>query len=125
MAKGGKVYLFGDGSPRLNPIHGKDLAKECVNAINSQEKEINIGGPEIFSQNEIAALALKSYSKKVKIVHLPDWIRRFAIWALRTFTSSKTYGPFEFFLTTMKMEMVSPQRGELRLGDFFEEKVKE
>ncbi len=125
MAKSGKVYLFGDGSPRLNPIHGEDLAKECVNAITSEEKEINIGGPEVFSQNEIAVLALKACSKKVKIVHLPDWIRRFTIWVLRTFTSSKTYGPFEFFLTTMKMEMVSPQYGKHRIGDFFEEKVKE
>jgi len=124
MAKGGKVYLFGDGKPKLNPIHGEDLAKVCVDAIDSDDKEINIGGPETFSQNEIAELALKAYSKKSKIVHLPDWIRRFTIWFLRAFTSSKTYGPFEFFLTTMKMEMVSPQFGNRKLGDFFNSKTK-
>lgn len=123
MARKGKIYLFGDGSPRLNPIHGEDLAEVCVAAINSEEKEINIGGPEVFSQNEIAELALKAYSKKTKIVHLPDWIRRFTLWVLRTFTSSKTYGPVEFFLTTMKMEMISPQYGHHRLKDFFKEKV--
>ena len=44
MAKTGKVYLFGDGKLKLNPIHGKDLAKEVANAIRNDEKEINIGG---------------------------------------------------------------------------------
>ncbi len=28
MAKGGKVYLFGDGKLKLNPIYGKDLKNE-------------------------------------------------------------------------------------------------
>ena len=125
MAKGGKVYLFGDGTPKLNPIHGEDLAKVCVDAIDSDEEEINIGGPEVFSQNQIAELALKAYSKKIKIVHLPDWIRKSTIWLLRTFTSSKTYGPFEFFLTTMKMDMVSPKFGHHQLENFFKLNAKE
>ena len=125
MAKGGRVYLFGEGKKRLNPIHGEDLAKVCVDAIGSKEEVINIGGPEIFSQNEIGALALKAYGKPVKIMHLPDWIRRFIIGLLRTFTSSKTYGPIEFFMTTLTMEMVSPTYGHLKLGDFFNQKVKE
>lgn len=125
MAKGGKVYLFGDGYKRLNPIHGEDLAEVCVDAITSKEAVINIGGPEIFSQNEIGALALKAYGKPVKIMHLPDWIRRFIIGSLRTFTSSKTYGPIEFFMTTLTMDMVSPTYGHLKLADFFNQKVKE
>ena len=41
MAKTGKVYLFGDGKLKLNPIHGKDLANEVVNAIRQDKKEIN------------------------------------------------------------------------------------
>ena len=124
MAKGGKVYLFGDGKLKLNPIHGKDLAKSVVDAINQDEKEINIGGPEMLSQNEIAELALKACGKSIKIVHLPDWIRKFALWSVRTFTSSKTYGPIEFFMTTMVMDMQAPQFGKHKLEDFFNEEVK-
>jgi uncharacterized protein YbjT (DUF2867 family) len=122
MAKGGKVYLFGDG--KLNPIHGRDLAKEIVKAIGQQEKEINIGGPDLLSQNEIAELALKAYGKTAKIVHLPDWIRKLALWSIRTFTSSKTYGPIEFFMTTMVMDMEAPQFGREKLEDFFNQEAK-
>ncbi len=125
MAKGGRVYLFGSGNFRLNPIHGADLAEVCVAAINSAEKEVAVGGPDIFSQNDIAVLALRAWSKKVKISHLPDWIRRMIIWFMRTFTSSKTYGPIEFFLTTMAMEFVTPTYGKHRLEIFFAEKVAE
>ena len=119
MAKSGKVFLFGDGHYKLNPIHGEDLAKAVVDAINQDTKEINIGGPDMLTQNEIAELALKAYSKPVKISHLPDWIRKFTLLALRTFTGSKTYGPVEFFMTTMAMEMQAPCFGKHKLEDYF------
>jgi len=124
MAKSGTVYLFGDGKLSLNPIHGEDLAKVCIDAINSDIKEINVGGPDLLSQNAIAELAFKAYSKPIKIRHLPDWIRRLALWTMRTFTSSKTYGPIEFFMTTMVMDMQAPQYGKHKLEDFFNEEAK-
>jgi len=124
MAKGGKVYLFGDGKLKLNPIHGEDLAKVVVDTINQDAKEINIGGPDMLSQNDIAELALKAYSKPIKIIHLPDWIRKFILWTIRTFTSSKTYGPIEFFMTTMVMDMQAPQYGKLKLEDFFNDQTR-
>ncbi|WP_111708813.1 SDR family oxidoreductase [Lutibacter citreus] len=124
MAKGGKVYLFGDGKLKLNSIHGKDLAKEVVNAISQEKKEINIGGPDLLSQNDIAELALKAYSKPIKIIHFPDWIRKFTLWLVRSFTSSKTYGPIEFFMTTMVMDMQAPQFGQEKLKNFFNDEVK-
>ena len=69
MAKTGKVYLFGDGKLKLNPIHGRDLAKEVINSIKNDKNEINIGGPDLLSQNEIAELALKAYKKPTKIIY--------------------------------------------------------
>jgi uncharacterized protein YbjT (DUF2867 family) len=123
MAKGGKVYLFGDGKLKLNPIHGEDLAKMILETIHEDKKEINVGGPDMLSQNDIAALALKAYSKPVKIIHLPNWIRRCTLWGVRTFTSSKTYGPIEFFMSTMVMDMQAPKYGKHRLEDFFNASV--
>lgn len=123
MAKSGKVYLFGDGKLKLNPIHGEDLAKAVVDAIHQDKNEINIGGPDLLSQNEIAALAFKAYSKPPNIVHLPDWVRKLALWMVRTFTNPKTYGPLEFFMTTMVMDMQAPQYGIHKLEDYFNEKA--
>ena len=90
MAKTGKVYLFGDGKLKLNPIHGRDLAKEVINAIKNDKNEINIGGPDLLSQNEIAELALKAFKKPNKIIYLPDWIRKLILWIVRTFTGIET-----------------------------------
>ena len=118
MAKSGRVYLFGHGNFKLNPIHGADLAEFVVDAISSTQKELIVGGPDVLSQNEIAALALDSWYKDVKITHLPDWTRRLTISLLRTFTSTKTYGPIEFFMTAMAMNNVAPRYGSPRLFEY-------
>ena len=97
MARKGKVYLFGHGEQKLNPIHGEDLAIVCLQAINTNNKEIIVGEPDVLTLNEIGEMALDALQKPKRIIHLPDWIRRFVIWLLRTFTSPKTYGPVEFF----------------------------
>ncbi len=119
MAKGGRVYLFGDGQKKLNPIHGADLAKVCFNAINSSKTEIEVGGPEIFTHNQIAEMALQASGKKIKISHIPDFLRKASIGFVRTFFAQKTYGPVEFFLTAMGTDMVAPKFGAHKLNDFF------
>ena len=123
MAKKGKVFLFGKGNFKLNPIHGADLAQVCIQTMSSGINEKTIGGPDILSQNELATLALEAWGKEPKIIHLPDWIRKFTIWSLRTFTSSKTYGPIEFFLTLMAFDNIADQTGDHHIADFFEEEV--
>lgn len=125
MAKRGTVYLFGHGNFKLNPIHGADLAEVCVKAINDNQKEIAIGGPDLLSHNQLAAMALDAWGKKHRIVHLPDWMRKFTIWVVRTFTSSKTYGPVEFFLTAMASDNIAPTYGKHHLKDFFAQKTRE
>jgi uncharacterized protein YbjT (DUF2867 family) len=119
MAKTGRVYLFGNGQYKLNPIHGEDLAKVCIDKMRVGVQEESVGGMEIFSQNELAELALKSWQKEIKITHLPDWIRKLIIFLLRTFTSSKNYGPIEFFLTAMSHDNIAKPYGSKRLEDFF------
>jgi len=43
------------------------------------------------------------------------------LWFARTFTSSKTYGPMEFFFTVLAMDMVAPMYGSNKLISYFEE----
>ncbi|MBD1262222.1 SDR family oxidoreductase [Maribacter polysiphoniae] len=123
MARKGKVYLFGNGEQKFNPIHGKDLAIACVDAIENENIEINIGGPDIMTQNEVAEMALLASGNPINIIHLPHWLRRLIIWTLRTFTSSKTYGPIEFFLTLMAEDAIAPRYGSHRLSTFFQKEM--
>ncbi|MFD2541061.1 SDR family oxidoreductase [Lacinutrix gracilariae] len=123
MAKSGRVYLFGSGHQKFNPIHGKDLATFIVDNLEETNKELTIGGPDELSLNEISELALNAFNKPIKIIHLPDWMRKLTIWSLRTFTSVKTYGPIEFFLTLMAEDNIAPTYGEQRLKDFYFKEV--
>ncbi|MBS1616458.1 MAG: SDR family oxidoreductase [Bacteroidetes bacterium] len=121
MAKKGRVFLFGNGAFRMNPIHGADLAKICCDAIQTTEKEIPIGGQEVLSFNQIAEIACSVAGKKTRITHIPDWIRKSILALLRTFTGSKTYGPIEFFMTVLSMDLMAPASGSHTLKAYFEE----
>jgi uncharacterized protein YbjT (DUF2867 family) len=105
----------------MNPIHGADLAKVCVSAISSEEKEIEVGGPEVLTHNEIAELAFNVLNKKPKIKYMSEWMRKAILGFTRTFTSSKTYGPMEFFFTVLAIDMIAPKYGTHTLNSFFEE----
>jgi nucleoside-diphosphate-sugar epimerase len=119
MAQQGRGYVFGSGEYRINPIHGQDLAEVCVSATDSDETEINVGGPDIFTHNEILAIAFESLGKPAKISRIPIWLRNVILTTLRLLTSVKTYGPLEFFMTVLAMDMVAPTYGKLHLKDFF------
>jgi len=119
MAKKGSIYLFGDGSVQSNPIHGEDLACVCVEAITMKKEEILIGGPETLTQMDIAKLAFAALGKPVSVVKIPDTFRRIALSVLRIFTPVSVYGPLEFFLTVMSVDMLAPKVGKKHLSDFF------
>ena len=119
MAKKGRIYLFGNGELKSNPIHGIDLARVCVDAIYKKETEIEVGGPETLSQNEIAKIAFDVADKPIKITYIPEWLRRMLLKSLKLFLNPKKYGPIEFFMNVMAIEMVAPEYGNQRLKDYF------
>ncbi|MEG3659609.1 SDR family oxidoreductase [Arenibacter palladensis] len=124
MAKSGRVFLFGSGHQKFNPIHGADLARAIVATLDDYNKELTIGGPDVLSLNDIAKLALTALNKPIKIVHLPDWSRKLTIRCLRFFTSVTTYGPIEFFLTLIAEEIIASTYGQEHLKDFYIEEAK-
>lgn len=123
MAEKGSVYIFGKGKKKFNPIHGADLAQVCVDAINSNQNEIVVGGPDILTHYEVAEMALLTSGKPINIIHIPHWVRKSILWIMRTFTSSKTYGPIEFFLTLMAEDAIAPRYGSHRLSLFFQNEI--
>lgn len=119
MAKNGQVYLFGHGKFKLNPIHGEDLAKVCVQQIKGDITEFDIGGPEIYTHKEIAEMAFSIIGKKPKISYIPDWVRKLLLKTGKIFMSKYTYGALEFFLHAMAMDLVAPKYGKHTLREYF------
>lgn len=120
MAQKGRIYLFGKGAYRINPIHGEDLAGICISMITSDKKEIAVGGPELLTHNEIADIAFQVAGRPKKITLIPVWIVKGGLFLLRIFTGSKVYGPLEFFITVFSMDMIAPRWGKHRLKTYFE-----
>lgn len=124
MVQQGRAYVFGGGDYEINPIHGKDLAEVCVNALKLSDNEIRVGGPETLSHRQIAELAFQSLDRDPKITSIPIGIKNLALALLRTFTPVKTYGPYEFLLTVLTRDMVCEHYGKEKLSDFFSEETK-
>lgn len=80
----------------MNPIHGLDLAKFCVNAIEESNNEMDIGGPEIFTMEDIAEMAFQVQGKKSSILHNPDFVRKLSLFLIKRLPE-KLVGAAEFF----------------------------
>ena len=85
LAKSGMAIQIGNGQSRTNPIHEADLAKVCVAAIQDTEKEIDVGGPEIFTRRQTAELAFKVLNKSPRIISVPPLMFKGAATAIRPF----------------------------------------
>jgi uncharacterized protein YbjT (DUF2867 family) len=119
MAERGRIYLFAKGRFQSNPIHGADLAQACVEHLGSSNSELDIGGPEILTLNEIASQAFAVLGKRPKITYIPLWIRTLLLKAVRLLTPVKIYGPIEFFMTVLAMDMKAPVYGSRTLQEHF------
>ncbi|WP_330959905.1 SDR family oxidoreductase [Photobacterium sp. 53610] len=118
MAKRGRVYLFGTGQLKLNPIHGDDLANFCIEAIDSNQKELDVGGPQILTHREIAKVAFRVLQQPEKITCLPDWLRK-GVLAVARLLPVQVAGPVEFFAAATAQDMVAPVYGQHTLEAFY------
>ena len=120
MARKGRVYLFGDGESRINPIHGADLAVACADALEDARRDIDVGGPETLTWREVAALAFEVQGKPVRISTVPPWILSAVIYLTRLF-SRHAAGLLAFFTTMGTRDAVGPPTGTHTLETHYRE----
>lgn len=120
MARKGRVYLIGSGEKRANPIHGADLAVECVDAFDVTRREIDVGGPDTLTWHEVAGLAFAAQSKPPRVTRVPEWL----IWSVVRLARliNRHQGELLAFFTTMATtDVVAPATGTRSLEDHFRE----
>jgi len=118
MAKAGRAYLIGKGNNRLNPIHGADLAKVCLEAVGSPKTEFPAGGPSIFTQKEIAELAFAVLQKPSQASTIPLGLAKAGVKMIRLFSKHQAE-LFDFFVTGAEQDMVAPAYGIHELSAYF------
>jgi uncharacterized protein YbjT (DUF2867 family) len=123
MAKSGIASVIGSGKARTNPIHEADVAKACAEAALKQGNlEMNIGGPETFTRQEIAELAFTSLEKKPRVMNVPAFIPTVMKPLVSPF--NRRIGDLvEFLAYVATHECVAPVYGEKRLEDYFRANV--
>jgi len=120
MAKSGRVYLVGDGENKINPVHGADLAKVCVDAVTSKKYEIPVGGPVTYSMREIADLAFSALNKKPRVTRIPLWVATLAVRLIRLFNKQMA-DLADFFLAAGQGDGVAPATGRHTLDSYYRE----
>lgn len=121
MARSGRVWMVGDGRVKINPIHGADLAAAVADAVEAGKQDVEVGGPEILSMDDVAKLAFATLRTTPKITYVPVWILRAALRVIKPFAPRHIWGPLELFLAAASSDMVAPPHGQRRLADFFAE----
>ncbi|ABL65700.1 SDR family oxidoreductase [Chlorobium phaeobacteroides] len=123
MVRSGHMFLLGEGENKVNPIHGADLAKICVDAAESDNPEICAGGPDTYTFNETVNMAFEAIGKKPWITHIPIWIGDAALFVIG-FVNKPLAGVLSFAVTVNKIDNVAPATGTNHLMDFYRELAK-
>ena len=121
LARKGRVYLMGHGNYKGNPIHGSDLAQFCVEAIDAQEKELPVGGPEVYTYRQTAELAFRILGKPARITIIPGWPLNLLLKLMKPFLSRRKFIALQFLFTAMQSDALAPKYGTHTLENFFKE----
>jgi uncharacterized protein YbjT (DUF2867 family) len=118
MAKGGRVWLVGSGTARINPVHGADVARAAIAGFGTEKTEVEVGGPDVFTYAEIGALAFEVLGKPPRTSRIPAWIVNAGLAALRPI-SRRQYTTFAFLARMMQNDMIGPCTGTHHLRETF------
>lgn len=118
MAKKGRVYLVGNGTNKMSPIHGADIATAAVDAVTGDAVDVEAGGPEIMTQREAAIMAFEVLGKPSKITVIPIWLANLLVRVIRLL--SKQFGDLaEFIVVAGEIDGVGPPVGKRDLRSYF------
>lgn len=120
FARRGLAVSFVDGRARSNPIHEADLAVVCVEAIESDAAEIEVGGPETMTRREEIELAFAVVGRKARVLRIPGPLFKAALPLIRL--GDRRRGEMlEFLAAISATDVLAPQHGSRRLGDYLRE----
>lgn len=127
MAKSGTVWLSGRGGSRINPIDGADLAREVVRVIDdprSRGAQIDVGGPETFTFEQAAELALRTAGRHGKIRHVPTWTLH-SLGRVVEKVNVNLGNLMQLMAVMGDIDFVGTPVGEHRLGEFYSQLASE
>lgn len=123
FAAKGRGMLIGSGECRTNPIHEADVARVCVNALESDISEMAVGGPEIFTRKETVELAFAALNRPPKLMKFSPGMFKLMIAPLKLI-NRRIYALMEFGVAVTQIDVVAPSVGSERLKPYFDQAAK-
>jgi uncharacterized protein YbjT (DUF2867 family) len=123
MARRPFMPLIGGGHARTNPIHEADLATACVESLERDAPEWELGGPQIFTRREIAEIAARAWGRQPRFFNVSLNLMRGFARQLRRF-DQRLGDLMDFGAMVSTVDVVAPQYGTRKLADFFAQQVK-
>lgn len=115
MAREGRVYVFGDGQFRINPIHGADVATAAAEALFDVVEEIDLGGPEVLTHEQVAQTAFQALGRTPRVSRIPAGLIKLVLVLVRRLTPVRVHSSIEFPLTVLTHDVIAPSSGGRRL----------
>lgn len=122
MAQMGMGSVAGDGQAKANPIHPVDVAELLADVVTEGAEEIDAGGPEVLTREDVMRVAFEVVGKKPRIMHVPAGVFRMASGMMR-FIHPRLSDMLEFVAFVTTTDSVAPVRGKRTLRPWFEELV--
>lgn len=123
LARLGLIPEIGDGAARTNPIHERDLAEVVLRAVEGQEGDVPVGGPEVLSRRQIAEAAFAAVGRAPRMVHLPDALLRLGRW-LAAPADRRLAELLRFLDAVSRTDVVAPAAGVRTLAAHLRERAR-
>lgn len=123
FAAKGRGMLIGSGECRTNPVHEADVARACVDALEGDETEVTVGGPEIFTRKETVELAFAALNRPPKLMKFSPGMFKLMIAPLKLI-NRRVYALMDFGVAVTQIDVVAPSAGSERLKPYFEQAAK-
>lgn len=121
LAARGVGAVTGTGHARTNPIHESDVARACLEALETNERQLVVGGPEVFTRARLAELAFDALSRPPRVVRVPGWVVQTAVAGPLGWANPRLAALVRFGVAVSATDVIAPAYGTRRLGDYLRE----
>lgn len=118
MAARGRAVVIGDGRARTNPVHERDVARACADALETGAAELPVGGPETYTRREVAELAFRALGRRPKVSAVPAGLVRALAAPVRLF-DQRLHDLLQFGVAASTTDLVAPPYGSASLAEYF------
>jgi uncharacterized protein YbjT (DUF2867 family) len=122
MARKGRLPIIAGGGAETNPLAESEFAEVCRDAIFSPDTalERDVGGPEVLTRRQIAALAFEAVDRRPRFVGAPGWMMTAFTTVARPF-NPRLAELLAFVAAASTTRCVAEKYGLMRLSKYLRE----